>query len=210
MHRRPRILAVAAGLALGLALSLTSTAPAQADKPSAAVGQPAPEFALKDTDGKTHKLSDFRGKNVVLQWINPQCPVCKACMKDGIVSRMLSEIKAIDEDVVFLPINSTHWMGPTETAAYLKQYKMNVPGLVDQDGTVGRLYGARTTPHVFVIDAKGILRYDGAIDSYKRGSDAPRENYVVNAIRQIKAGETVSPDKTRSYGCSVKYKKKST
>ena len=203
-------LAVAAASAQQLGGDSTKPAskPAAEDTAKATVGKAAPDFALKDAEGRTYRLSDYKGKIVVMQWINPQCPVCKGCMSSGDVKTMLSDIRSIDSEVVFLPINSTHFMEAKETTAYLKKHRIDAPGLIDRDGTVGRLYGARTTPHVFVIDQAGVLRYDCAIDSKRDKPDADRTNYAVNAVRQLAAGETVSPDKTRSYGCSVKYKKK--
>jgi peroxiredoxin len=209
---------IALVVALGLVTSLANgqqmagsppatTKAAKAEK--AKLGERAPEFALKDADGKTHRLSDYEGKIVVLQWINPGCPVCKGCMNSGAVATMLSECKQADAEFVFLPINSTHFMEAKDTAAYLKKHKIDTPGLIDRDGTVGHLYGAKTTPHVFVIDKAGILRYDGAIDSARRGGDdAETVNYTVMAVRAVSAGETVSPDKTKPYGCGVKYDKK--
>jgi peroxiredoxin len=173
----------------------------------AQVGEPAPNFTLADADGKEHSLSDFKGKIVVLQWINPKCPVCVRCASTGIVQDMHEDVKGLDDDVVFLAINSTHWMTVKDSAAYLKEKKLDMPGLDDQDGKVGRLYGAKTTPHMYVIDQKGILRYSGAIDNDRRGNKDDAMNYVVNAVSQIVAGETVSPDRTQPYGCSVKYKK---
>ena len=176
---------------------------------TAEIGKPAPDFTLKDTAGKSHSLSDFRGRTFVLQWINPDCPYCRRVMAVGVVKQMLKDLKSIDENIVLLAINSTHYMSAEDTAQYLKKNKIDVPGLIDSDGTVGRLYDARTTPHVFVIDTKGILRYSGAINDDRRGDLGSRAtNYVVKAVRQIGAGETVAPDKTRPYGCSVKYAKK--
>jgi len=94
------------------------------------------------------------------------------------------------------------------TAAYLKKHDIEAPGLVDREGTVGKMYDARTTPHMYIIDKEGVLRYSGAIDDDQSGrSDSPT-NFVVQAMRQIAAGETVAPDSTRPYGCSVKYASK--
>ncbi len=184
-------------------------APRDAAPTVAEVGKKAPDFTLNDTTGKSHSLSDFKGKIVVLQWINPECPYCVRVMRDGQVKGAHKEAVGMDKDVVWLLVNSTSHMPPTGSAEYLKQYELTVPALVDQPGTVGRLYGARTTPHMYVIDAEGVLRYEGAIDDDPRGSKASSgetvTNYVVNAIRQIKAGETVSPANTRPWGCSVKY-----
>jgi peroxiredoxin len=184
---------------------------APADDAKAEVGKAAPSFTLKDTAGKEHKLSDFKGKMVVLEWINPDCPVCRDVFSRDVVENTIKEVRKISPDAVYLMINSTHYMDAAGSAAYMSKHDLDVPALVDQDGTVGKLYGARTTPHVFVIDDKGVLRYQGAIDNDQRGRKAKRgedvTNYVVNAARQIKAGDTVSPSETQPYGCSVKYKR---
>jgi peroxiredoxin len=173
-------------------------------KKTAKVGEAAPAFTLKDTAGKEVKLSDFAGKIVVLEWMNPQCPVCKGKVEDGSVGKMMTQAKAADKDVVFLFINSTAATAnkPAESADYLSSNKITAPALIDGDGTVGHLYNARTTPHCFVIDSKGILAYDGAID------DKGSTNYVVNAVKALKEGKAVTPATTNPYGCSVKYAKK--
>jgi peroxiredoxin len=200
----------------GLSL-LLGAAPAFAAPPAgisqgegkAEIGRAAPDFTLTDTEGKEHRLSQYKGQIVILQWINPDCPYCRRVMAEGAEARMIRDLKEIDENIVLLAINSTHYMKPDDTARYLKKHKIDVPGLIDADGTVGRLYGARTTPHVFVIDKKGVLRYGGAIDDDRNGRlGESAQNYVVNAVRQISGGETVAPDSTKPYGCGVKYAKK--
>lgn len=195
--------------AIGLTAAIGFGAPvmAQSDHPHAKVGAAAPAFTIKDATGKEHSLSDYKGRIVVLQWINPDCPVCRHVTSSGLVNAMLDDLEKIDKDLVYLTVNSTHYMKPDTSVAYLAKHKVKAPTLIDQDGTLGHLYGARTTPHVFVIDDKGILRYQGAFNDDRRGSKGKDAmNYAVNAVRQIKAGETVSPDSTKSYGCSVKYK----
>jgi alkyl hydroperoxide reductase subunit AhpC len=121
---------------------------------------------------------------------------------------MMTDLKAIDSNVMVVYINSSAARPESlsATAGYLKEHKIEVPALLDTEGKVGMMYGARTTPHCYVIDSKGVLRYQGAIDDAKGGKKGEM-NYVVNAVKQIKAGETVSPDTTKPYGCSVKYKK---
>ncbi|MCZ6834340.1 MAG: redoxin domain-containing protein, partial [Planctomycetota bacterium] len=126
----------------------------------------------------------------------------------GLMGKMHKQSKAIDSDVVFLAINSTNYMEANKSAPYLKKHKLEMPALIDQDGTVGKLYGARTTPHVYVIDGEGVLRFQGAFDNDPSGGEEEATNYVVNAVKQIAAGETVTPDYVKPYGCSVKYKKK--
>lgn len=167
------------------------------------VGKPAPAFTLKDSNGKSVSLSDFAGKTVVLEWINPDCPVCKDKVDSGSVAKMIAASHAADKNVVFLFINSTHYMAekPSTSGEYLASAKIAAPALIDGDGTVGKAYGAKTTPHCFVIDPKGVLVYDGAID------DKGSTNYVVNAVKAIKEGKPVAPATTTAYGCGVKYKK---
>ena len=177
----------------------------QPQRSVAKVGEQAPNFTLKDADGKEYKLSDQKGKIVVLQWINPGCPVCKRVTSKGLVAEMMADVKAMSPDTVFWAINSTKETEPSVSKSYLAEHKLAVPGLSDVNGRVGKRYGARTTPHMYVIDGKGVLRYAGAIDDDPRGGKADATNYVVNAVGQIVAGETVAPDTTRPYGCSVKY-----
>lgn len=206
-------LGLAAVLGIGAAFM---NPPAQRGTPGKAeqdakaeIGKAAPDFTLKDVDGKEYKLSDYKGKHVVLQWINPQCPVCARVSSSGLVEQMRKELKALDKDVVHVAINSTHNMTAEDSVKYLKANKLeDVVALDDSAGEVGRLYGAKTTPHIFVIDAKGVLRYSGAFDDDPSGRKSERINYAVNALRQILAGETVVPEKTQPYGCNVKYKGK--
>lgn len=171
------------------------------------IGKAAPNFTLPTTDGKQWSLSDAKGKVVVLQWVNPQCPVCVRVMEDGTVASALKELAAMD--VVYVAINSSAAVPASldATGSYLASHKVAIPALLDRDGAVGQMYDARTTPHLFVIDASGVLRYSGAIDDGNPGTKGTT-NYAVNAVKQIKAKETVAPDSTRPYGCSVKYAKK--
>ena len=170
------------------------------------VGKPAPAFTLKDSAGKDVSLSDFKGKVVVLEWMNPGCPVCRGKMEDGSVAKMMADSKAITPDVAFLFINSTAATAnkPAESGEYLAKNKITAPALIDGDGMVGHMYGAKTTPHCYVIDSKGVLAYAGAIDD-DAGKNS--KNYVVNAIQALKDGKDVSPATTKPYGCGVKYGK---
>ena len=177
------------------------------DHGKAEVGQPAPNFTLKTVDGKEWSLSDAKGKLVVLEWINPECPVCVRVMSDGTVAKTLSGVKEQYPDAVYVVINSSA-ARPSSlegTAEYLKAHKMDLPALLDSEGSVGKMYGAKTTPHCYVVSPEGTLVYAGAIDDGSNGG--AKTNYVVNAAKQLKAGETVSPSETKPYGCSVKYKK---
>jgi peroxiredoxin len=200
MSRVLSLIGLSAFVAVAAALSPV------ADK--AKVGEAAPAFTLKDTSGAERSLKDYEGRNVVLQWLNYDCPVCRRVMERGVVKKMVEALEELDENIVILGINSTKSLDVAKTAEYLKKNGMaeHITALIDQDGTVGKLYDARTTPHMFVIDGKGVLRYNGAIDDDQSGSKGEEAtNYVVNAVRQILAGETVTPDTTRPYGCSVKY-----
>jgi peroxiredoxin len=127
--------------------------------------------------------------------------------KEGIVADTLKGCKEQFADVVYVAINSSAAQPDSlaATAEYLKSHKLEVPALLDNDGKVGQMYGARTTPHCYVIDQNGVLVYQGAIDDSPSGG--AKTNYVVNAVKQLKAGEKVSPSETKPYGCSVKYKK---
>jgi peroxiredoxin len=173
----------------------------------AEVGQPAPNFTLKTVDGKEWSLSDAKGKLVVLEWINPECPVCVRVMSDGTVAKTLSGVKELYPDAVYVAINSSA-ARPSSldgTGEYMKAHKIDLPALLDSDGAVGKMYGAKTTPHCYVVSPEGTLVYAGAIDDGSNGG--AKMNYVVNAAKQLKAGETVTPSETKPYGCSVKYKK---
>lgn len=213
---------------LGLSLALAGAALAQNNNPKspaspkdkdaaqsevkgAKVGDKAPAFALKDLKGTEHKLADYSGKIVVLEWVNPKCPVCQQVHHDGRVGNMLKEINGM-KDVVFLGMSSNSEITVDQNVAKLKEYGVDYPVLMDADTAVAQIYGARTTPHVFVIDGKGILRYQGALDNDPNakltGDKKPVTNYVLNAIKQIQANETVSPDYVKSYGCHVNYVKK--
>ena len=211
MNARTKLFAV-----LGLSLAVLGTAAWAGDKDkdakgAAKIGQPAPAFTLKDTKGAEHKLADFAGKIVVIEWFNPDCPFCVGVYKNGIVKTTLEKLKAIDPNVVYLAINSTA-NKPKEDViagsdAFLAEQKITIPVLVDYEGTVGHSYDAKTTPHVFIIDDKGVLRYNGAFTDDNSFKKADYTNYVVNAVQQIKNGETVSPDYVKSWGCGVKYAK---
>ena len=172
----------------------------------AKIGEAAPVWTLKDIKGKEWKSTDQAGKIVVLEWVNPQCPVCKGAHKDGRIGNMVKELK--DLGAVHIAVNSSHFTNAEENQKALEAYGVDYPVLLDVDGTVGKAFGARTTPHLFVIDDKGVLRYHGALDNNRAGdkSGADITNYAINAVKQIKAGETVTPDYIQPYGCSVKYK----
>lgn len=180
---------------------------------AATVGQPAPAFTLTDLAGKTHSLADFKGKTVVLEWVNPECPfVVKHYEKSGNIPA--TQKAATDDGVVWLQINSgaPGKQGDLDDAAVKSWQEKNKVAatayLRDRDGAVGKSYAAKTTPHIFVINAEGTLVYNGAIDS-KRSTDAKdiegAENYAKSALAAVKAGQPVATPTTQPYGCSVKY-----
>ncbi len=182
------------------------------DHRHAAVGTPAPLFNLNDSNGKEHSLAAILKKDdvkaVVLEWFNHTCPVCTRIAESKSVINMVNSYK--DKGVVFLGIDSTHFNEGKESAIndQIKKWGVNYPILTDFDGKVGHTYAAKTTPHMFIIDKKGILVYEGAIDDDPRGnkSVSERTNYVTAALDQVLAGETVAIAHIKSYGCSVKYK----
>lgn len=177
---------------------------------AAQVGQQAPDFTLKDTDGKSYTLSDYTkdGKIVVLEWFNPMCPYCVRHYDDQ--TTMNDTYKAYkDKGVVWFAINSGREGHATQgkDAEYKEKWNIAFPVLQDPTGKVGKSYGARTTPHMYIIDSKGTLVYSGAIDNDRSGRTPKdqRVNYVAQALDEVIAGETVTQAETRPYGCSVKY-----
>ena len=211
-----RLLAVPAALVLSLgALALTQDPPKPKPQPEApkgaVVGKPAPAFTLKGLDGKEVKLSDYKDKIVVLEWFNPGCPVVQRHHdKDSLKTLAADTTK---DGVVWLAINSgaagKEGSGADVNKKGAEKWSLKHPILLDEDGTVGRAYGAQTTPHMFVIDAKGVLAYAGAIDNDPNGEMKPEEriNYVREAVASLKKGEPVKTPTSKSYGCGVKYGK---
>ncbi|HYF14991.1 MAG TPA: thioredoxin family protein [Phycisphaerales bacterium] len=173
------------------------------------VGQAAPTFTLKDTSGKEHNLSTILAggdKVVVLEWFNPDCPVVKMHHGENTTFKDLAG-KYKDKPVVFLAINSgaagKQGAGLERNKKAIGEYGITYPVLLDESGDVGRAYGAKTTPHMFVIGKDGKVAYMGAIDDK---SDKPgKTNYVSKALDELLAGTTVSMPETKPYGCSVKY-----
>ncbi len=203
MQRRPLLIASAAGLAL--AATPTTWA-------AATVGQPAPGFTLTDTTGKPVRLADFKGRTVVLEWNNPGCPFVRKHYQ-GNMQALQKEAAA--QGVVWLAINSTEtasgdYLSPAQLARWM-QDKQAAPAatLMDEDGTAGKAYGARVTPHMYIVNAQGVLVYAGGIDSIpsSRADDIPKATpYIRQALAEIKAGKPLSVSTSQAYGCSVKYK----
>ncbi len=179
---------------------------------AATVGQPAPAFSAVDTQGKTVSLADFKGRHVVLEWVNPGCPFVQKHYSSGNMQGTQKE--ATSKGVVWLTVNSTatdasDYKAPPAMAAWMREQKAAATAtLMDADGKLGRAYGARTTPHLYVIDPAGKLVYAGAIDSKptSRASDiAGATNYVKQTVGELLAGKPVSTPQTAAYGCSIKY-----
>lgn len=194
-------------LSLGLAL-WAGGMPAQA---AAQVGKPAPDFTATDIDGKTHKLSEYKGKMVVLEAYNSDCPYCANHFRSGAMQEL--QEWAASKDVVWLLVNSSgkhsgSYRTPAEAKKEWAKFKIKATAWIDDhDGKVGKLYGMKTTPDMFVIDKNGELIYQGAIDNRPEPDGDPRKarNYVREAIENSLAGKPVGVRETRSYGCGVKY-----
>lgn len=176
------------------------------------IGDKAPLFTVEDTEGKEHSLEEYTkdGKIVVLEWFNPGCPYVQYHYEDRTTMKDLAEDYK-EKDVVWLAISSTHKGHPNfeETEPAIEKWDIEYPLLMDTDGEVGRAYGAKRTPHMYIIDKDGKLRYNGAIDNNPRAraplSEEDVTNYVEQALDQIIAGETVTEAETKPYGCGVKY-----
>jgi peroxiredoxin len=176
------------------------------------VGQPAPEFTLTDSNGKAHKLSDFKGKFIVLEWLNHGCPFVIKHYESGNMQKLQKEYTG--KDVVWLSIASSApgkqgHMSPEETNK-TKADKGSAATAVlrDEDGTVGKLYDAKVTPELYVVDPEGTLIYMGAIDDVKSTDTADvagAKNYVKQALDEAMAGKPVSEPSTSAYGCGIKY-----
>lgn len=176
----------------------------------AELGAMAPNFTLRDLNGKEVKLSDFRGKTVVLEWFNPQCPFVVYAYEKGPLGDMADNWD--DKDVVWLSINSgapgMQGAGMDVNKGAMSKWHMKSHVLLDESGDVGRTYQAKTTPHMFVVDKNGMLVYQGALDNAPTGRlDGEYTNYVENALMAVTKGREVSMDDTKPYGCSVKYAK---
>jgi peroxiredoxin len=179
------------------------------------VGKTAPNFSLPDTNGKTHSLADLKGKYVVLEWYQPDCPFVRKHYRSGNMQSLQKEYTA--KGVTWLSIDSS---APGEEGNYPASKLNEISAqdsaartalLLDPSGEVGRLYGAKTTPDMYVIDPSGILVYKGAIDN-KRSTDLAdvktATNYVKVALEAVMVGKTVATTATQPYGCSVKYASK--
>jgi peroxiredoxin len=176
----------------------------------AAVGAPAPDFTLEDTEGKEHRLSAYTeaGKVVVLEWFNPDCPFVRKHHEKN--KTMATTYGAFAEkDMVWLAINSgapgKQGHGLERNRKAREDYGIAYPVLLDETGAVGQLYGAKTTPHMFVVAKSGELVYAGAIDDNSSAGKLGETNWVSTCLGQVFVGEKVETAQTKPYGCSVKY-----
>ncbi len=213
MNRLTRKILFGALVVMGIAAVASAQEPAkEATMATIAIDQPAPDFALKDVDGKDVKLSQFKGKTVVLEWVNFDCPFVRKHYSEGNMQKLQGTYTK--KDVVWLSICSSapgkqgHFPIADLKKRITTEKAVPTAYLVDENGATGKLYGAKTTPHMFVIDSKGILRYAGAIDdlpSTKPSDIEKSTNYVSTALDALMAGKSVAVKSSTPYGCSVKY-----
>ncbi len=195
-----------------LAVSSAVLSAGESGKPSAGAGaakskagKKAPEFKLKNYDGKTIELSDYKGKIVVLEWLNYECPFSRYHHEKANTMVELAD-KYKDKNVVWLAINSTSHLITEKNKEFAEKNNISYPILDDRSGKVGRAYKARTTPHMFIINAKGMIVFDGAIDNSPLGRRKKGViNYVDKALGELTSGKKISVPRTKPYGCTVKY-----
>jgi len=177
------------------------------------VDEQAPSFVLHDAQGKSHSLADYKGKFVVLEWVNFGCPFVRKHYDSGNMQKLQQQ--ATSKGVVWLSVCSSapgkqgYFEGKELIDKITAEHSAATAYLVDADGTVGKAYEAKTTPHMFVIDPSGILRYAGGIDniaSTRQEDLAEATNYVQKALDAVMAGKPVETKTSKPYGCSVKYK----
>jgi peroxiredoxin len=197
--------AVGAGPSTQPAASVAANAPGTAQ-----LGQPAPDFALPDLDGRTVRLGDLRGRVVVLEWFNPDCPFVKLNHTKGPLKDMAKRWSS--RGVTWLSINSgapgKQGNGIDSSRAGKTRYGMENAIVLDERGTAGHAYGAKHTPTMYVIDARGVLVYMGGIDNAPDGDPPGGQrfvNYVEGALADVIAGRPVATQEAPAYGCSVKY-----
>lgn len=198
------------GLIIWALMAVLAAPPIQAA--DVAIGEKAPDFTAADSNGKSHSLAAYKGKIVVLEWLNHQCPFVKKHYGSGHMQELQKTYTG--KGVIWLSVISSapgkQGYSTPEQANSVTKEKGAAPTavLLDPQGTVGKLYGAKTTPHMFIINADGVLVYNGAIDdtpSTDLGDIATAKNYVQSALDELLAGKPVSEATSQPYGCSVKY-----
>ena len=190
-------------LSLFMLLAYTTITPSSVQAQQLTTDQKAPDFELKDLSGKVHKLSQYLGKIVVLEWTNHTCPFVVKHYEQDTMGKLSKKYV----DVVWLSIDSSHYFDQAQNTEWAKQHQVKTL-LDDRDGTVGKSYGARSTPHMFVIDQAGKIAYQGAIDDdafFEKSADQ-KVNYVDLAIQALQKGQKPATAYIKQYGCSVKYK----
>jgi len=203
MKRLVRANLVAIALLVALVIGWAAACEACSAEEEMAEPRKAPAFTLEDVNGEKVSMSDFADKIIVLEWANPGCPIWRRVHKAGTFKALAEKYK--DKGVVWLAINSTHTSDREKNRKFAEAEKLPYPYLDDHAGTVGKAYGAKTTPHMFVLDKNGRLAYQGAIDDDPSGKKEKTLNYVDQALTELLAGKAVSVPKTAPYGCSVKY-----
>ncbi len=197
-------------IALGTAMVLAASTTAVFAAPK--VGEPAPDFAAVNSKGEPVKLGDFKGKKVILEWTNDGCPYVQKHYSSGNMQALQKQAAA--DDVIWLSVISSApgTQGHVDGAGAdeLTESRDAAPHavLLDEKGSIGKLYEAKVTPHMYVIDEAGVLKYMGGIDDKPTSNVSDIEtatNYVTNALQQLNNGKAVDPAVTRAYGCSVKY-----
>ena len=198
--------------ALATAIGVAGLIVAGAALAAPSVQQPAPDFTAVDSNGQSHSLSDYRGKTVILEWTNHDCPYVRKHYETGNMQALQKD--TAEDGVVWLSVISS----APGTQGYVKAPEANrltetrdaAPSavLLDPEGTVGKMYAARTTPHMYIVDPEGTLVYMGGIDdkpTSRHSSVEDAKNYVRQALAEMRAGQPISEASTRPYGCSVKY-----
>lgn len=200
-------------LAVALSVVFLGGLSARGTMGSLDVGQPAPDFSATDSNGKTHKLSDLKGEYVVLEWLNHSCPFVRKHYDSGNMQETQAMVTATGAtwlSVVSSAPGKEGYMTPEQTNAAIKKNGAHPAAvLLDPDGDLGKQYGARTTPHIFIIDPEGTLVYQGAIDSVRSTNQADikgAKNYVSAAFASLSSSQPIEDADTAPYGCSVKYK----
>ncbi len=167
------------------------------------IGKPAPNFTLKDSGGEIISLSDFRGKHVVLEWFNPDCVRVQRHYQQKTMRKLARQY--MGRNVIWLAINSTYYMRKEDNVRWKDTNRLHYRLLGDFSGDVARLYQAKTTPHIYIINPTGILIYQGAIDNDLLGTKAMPFKYVQVVLDKSLQGKPIIPSKTKPYGCLVKY-----
>jgi len=193
-----------------LAVSLVLLSGCKSKKPQAQpeAGSKAPEFTLSNFDGNEVSLSDYEGKIVVLEWFNYECPYVVHHYGGNTSTMVQLANKYKSKNVVWLAVNSTKHLTTEQNKDFAEKYEIPYPILDDRSGSIGHAYKATNTPNMFIIDTKGNIAYEGAIDNSPMGKTLAGQeliNYVDKALAELTQGKAVSTPKTKPYGCTVKY-----